>query len=145
MFHLMKAFSRNIVFFVLVLFCGPTTAAPKERVFIVNRPTVVAFFPPVAEAELSKDPDTNEALEDFRYYAARVRDRAGEVGIDFEEIEASSFSVKCGAKTIVFRPKKTKVGYYFVAPGKSPRVEYGVLTDSDILHIATEYFQIAPK
>ena len=141
----MKAFSRNIAFCALVLFCEPIAAAPKQRVVIVSGPTVVAFFPPVTQAELSNEPDTNEALADFRYYAARVRERAGEVGIDFEEIEASSFSVKCGAKTMVFRPKKTKVGYYFVAPGKSPHVEYGVMTDSDILHIATEYFQIAPK
>jgi hypothetical protein len=96
-------------------------------VVIVSGPTVIAFFPPVTQAELSNEPNTNEALADFRYYGARVRERAGEVGIDFEEIHASSFSVRCGAKTVVFRPKKTKVGYYFVEPGKSPRVEYGVL------------------
>jgi hypothetical protein len=141
----MKAFSWNIAFCALVLFCGPIVAAPKQRVVIVNGPTVVAFFPPVTGAELSNEPDTNEGLTDFRYYAARVRERAGKLGIDFEEIEASSFSVKCGAKTIVFRPNKTKAGYYFVAPGKSPRVEYGVMTDADILHIAAEYFEIAPK
>jgi hypothetical protein len=71
-------------------------------VVIVSGPTVIAFFPPVTQAELSDEPDTNEALADFRYYIARVREWAGEVGMDFEEIHASSFSVKYGAKRWCF-------------------------------------------
>jgi len=32
------------------------------------------------------------------------------------------------------------VGYYYIAPGRKPRLEYGVATDLDILQIASDYF-----
>jgi hypothetical protein len=118
---------------ILILSCGLLEAASTEKVVVVKRSTVVAFFPPVTDAEPKKDPDTNEALADFQDNAGRVRDRLAAIGIDLEEVYATSLIVKCGEKTTTFRPKKIKVGYYFVAVGKSPRVEYGVMTDSDIL------------
>jgi len=37
------------------------------------------------------------------------------------------------------------VGYYFIAPGKAPHIEYGVLTDVDIVQAAAAYFQLALK
>jgi hypothetical protein len=141
----MRLLGWIITLSVLVVLCWSIGAAPNERVVVVNRPTVVAFFPPVTETELSKDPDTNESLADFQYYAARTREQLHEAGVDFEEIYAASFGVKCGAKTTTFHPQKTKVGYYFVAPGKSPRIEYGVMTDSDVLRIAKEYFRHAQQ
>lgn len=99
----------------------------------------------MTEAELSKDPDTNESLADFQFYATRVREKLRNAGIDFEEIYASSFAVKCGTKTTTFHPKKVTVGYYFVVPGRSPRVEYGVMTDEGIFDVAAEYFRLASK
>jgi len=130
---------------VFVFLCRPLGAAPKEKLVVANRPTVVAFFPPVTDTDLSNNPDTNESLADFQFYATRVREKLHDAGIDFQEIYALSFAIKYGTKTTTFRPKKTTVGYYFVAPGRSPRVEYGVMTDADILHIATEYFHLASK
>ena len=141
----MKLFCSILTLSVFVLFCPPIGAAPKEKLVVVNRPTVVAFFPPVTDAELSNNPDTNEALADFQFYATKAREKFHNEGIDFEEIYALSFAVKCGTKTTTFRPKKTTVGYYFIAPGKSPRIEYGVMTDADILQVASEYFHLAPK
>jgi hypothetical protein len=141
----MRLFGWIVTLPVSVLLCLPLGAAPKEKLFVVNGPTVVAFFPPVTDAELSKAPDTNESLADFQLYATRVRAKLNNAGIEFDEINASSFAVRCGAKTTTFHPKKTTVGYYFIAPGKSPRVEYGVMTDVDILRIAAEYFQLASQ
>jgi hypothetical protein len=46
---------------------------------------------------------------------------------------------------VLFRLGKVKVGYYFVAPGKKPRIKYGVMTDADILQMADEYFGIAAR
>jgi hypothetical protein len=92
---------------------------------------------------LAKNFDTNEALADFQVYAERVREKLDGMGIDFEEVYAKSLVIKCGAKT--FRPKKIEVAYYFVAIGKSLRVEYGVMTDAGILQIAFEYFRPASK
>jgi hypothetical protein len=48
-------------------------------------------------------------------------------------------------KLTTFRPGKVGVGYYLVAPGKDPRVEYGVMTDADLLQLAKEYFGISAK
>jgi hypothetical protein len=141
----MRLFGWIVTPSVSVLLCLPIGAAPKEKLVVVNGPTVIAFFPPVTDAELSKDPDTNESLADFQLYTTRVQEKLNNAGIEFEEINASSFAVRCGAKTTTFHPKKTTVGYYFIAPGKSPRVEYGVMTDVDILRVAAEYFQLASK
>ena len=64
---------------------------------------------------------------------ASVEAPLAKMGVDYMEIHASNFVVKVGNATTNFRPVKG-VGYYFVAPGKKPRVEYDVLTDSDLLH-----------
>jgi hypothetical protein len=128
-----------------VVLCLPLGAASNQKLIVVTGPTVIAFFPPVTPAELAKDPDTNEALADFQLYATHVRPKLDADGIHFEEIYASSFAVRVGTKTTNFRPKKNQIGYYFIAPGKSPRVEYGVMTDSDLLDVATEYFHTASK
>ncbi|MFB3815461.1 MAG: hypothetical protein ACE14L_15265 [Terriglobales bacterium] len=94
--------------------------------FDVRRPTVVAFFPPVTQAELRDDPDTNEALADFQVYAQKVRERLRDRGIDFHEVYAHRFVIRQGKKLVVFTPDKVQVGYYFVVPGKKPRIHYGV-------------------
>ncbi len=120
-------------------------AAAKQPVVVIRRPTIVAFFTPVTQADLKNDPDTNEALADFQFYAANVRRPLHDAGIDFQEIYALSFRVQRGTRTAIFRPGKVKVGYYFVAPGKKPRIEYGVITDTDLLKIAKEYFDLAGK
>jgi hypothetical protein len=116
------------------------TAADAQPTITVRGPTIVAFFEPVSEAGLKADPDTNEALSDFKVYAAGARKAFLNSGIDFREVYARSFKIRIGARTTIFRPGKITVGYYFVAPGKDPRVEYGVNTDDRLLDIATWYF-----
>jgi hypothetical protein len=134
-----------IVLAVLFLLDRSLVAAQKPDVIVVDRPTVVAFFPPVTDAEMEKDPDTNEALSDFQFYAMSVRKRLEAAGIQFKEIYATSFGVQVHGKTRVFRPKKIQVGYYFVTPDKPPRIQYSVMTDVDILLVATEYFHLPSK
>jgi hypothetical protein len=34
-------------------------------------------------------------------------------------------------------------GYYLVAYGKKPQIEYGVMTDTDLLDLAKQYFGLA--
>jgi hypothetical protein len=130
---------------VCALLCEPLARAQTLKVVVASGPTVIAFFPPVTTKDLSQDPDTNESLSDFQFYAQSARAKLHDSGIDFQEVYASSFSVKCGSKTKNFHPQKTQVGYYFVAPGKSPHVEYGVMTDADILQVAKKYFRSIPK
>jgi hypothetical protein len=115
-------------------------AASKQPHIVVRGPTIIAFFPPVEQPELEKDFDTNAALDDFQFYAAKVREPLSKSAIAFHEVYARSFRVTTGTRSIVFRPDKVEAGYYFVAPGKKPRIEYGVMTDADLLQVAREYF-----
>jgi hypothetical protein len=119
-----------------------TLGAANEKSFEIRQPTVLAFFPPVTEKDLDDDPDTNTALSDFQFYVAQVRSPLLKAGVNLEEVYAHSFLIQLGDKTILARPGNGGVGYYFIAPGKKPHVENGVLTSDDILHFAHEYFGI---
>ncbi len=116
--------------------------AATEPVVVIRRATIVAFFTPVTQADLKNDPDTNEALADFQFYAGKVRKPLHDAGVDFQEVYARSFRVQRGIRTTIFSPGRVDVGYYFAAPGKEPRVEYGVMTDTDLLEMAKEYFAL---
>lgn len=128
-----------------VMVCGDlATAQHRQASVSVTKPTVIAFFSPVSEKELANDPDTNEALADFQEYAMRVREPLRKLGIDFHEVYANTFQIRVGKKVSVFRPR-ILVGYYFIAPGKQPRVAYGVETDDDVLYSARRYFGLLPQ
>lgn len=130
---------------VCIAFCVLTVASgatEKHPVVVVRGLTIVAFFEPVPQAKLDKDPDTNEALADFQFYAKSVRTRLRKAGIEFYELYAHSFQLRDEKRLTTFRPAKMKAGYYLVAPGKKPRIEYGVMTDPDLLQVADQYFGI---
>ena len=123
------------------------SAAARDEVPVVEvkGPTLIAFFYPVTDAELDNSPDTNEALGDFQEYASRIRQPLTNAGIEFQVLFAHAFQTRIAQKTTTFRPRKVDVGYYFIAPGKKPRVEYGVNTDDGLKEIATQYFGIPVK
>jgi len=143
----MKRLMSAIACVALCAFTGPAApaAAEKQPVIVVRGPVLVAFFEPVPQAKLAKEPDTNEALVDFHLNAKNVREPFRKAGIEFHELYAHSFRLRDGNKLTTFRPGKVGVGYYFVEPGKNPRVEYGVMTDADLLQLANEYFGISAK
>jgi hypothetical protein len=126
----------------VIVFLGgfAATAADPQPTITVHGPTIVAFFEPITEAELKADPDANEVLSDFQYFAGGAGKAFQNTGIDFHVIYARSFKIRIGARTTTFRPEKSTVGYYFVAPGKKARVEYDVLDTGSILEIAEQYF-----
>lgn len=137
----MRRLGRAIFILVLLLvpsFCLSQTAS-KSPLFQVHRPTVIAFFEPVTEAELDKDADLNEVLSDFQWYAGEVRKPLQKSGVDFHVVYARSFRIQIKQKTSAFRVGKN-VGYYFVMPGKKPLIQYGVDTDDDIVSTARKYF-----
>jgi hypothetical protein len=134
-----KAVPLAGVIVVSVLVDAAASPATKPPAFVVRGPTIVAFFPPVRHEDLN-DSDTNEELSDFQVYAGRAQEPLRKAGIEFHVVYSRSFRIRVGTKSTIFRPGKIELGYYFVAPGKTPRVEYGVLSDGDILEIAKEYF-----
>jgi hypothetical protein len=56
----------------------------------------------------------------------------------------SRVEIRMGYTITTIPPAKRQVEYYFVAPGKK-HIEYGVLTDVDLLGIAHEYFGTPAK
>ena len=112
---------------------------PGVPVVNADGPTIIGFFPNASRVG-SDDADGNEALSDFEFYAERVRKPLSELRIKFTEVFDRSFRIRSGSKTVMFTPKGDTPGYYFVQRGKKPRIEYGVMTDSDPLASAKQYF-----
>jgi hypothetical protein len=140
--YTVEAMKRLSLFWLsLVLIAGimPLHAVEKRPSIKVLRPTIVAFFPPVTEKDLSKSRDTNETLADFQFYAGKVRAPLKQRGFDFREVYAHGFEIRLDKSKTIFKPVNVDVGYYIVAPGSEPRVLYGVMTDSDLLRAADEY------
>jgi hypothetical protein len=98
----------------LMVGASPSGIAQNTPTFDIRRPTIVAFFPPVTQSELSKDIDTATAMDDFQFYAAKVRQPLEEIGVDFKDVYAHSFRVCLGKSVTTFRPTKVNDGYYLV-------------------------------
>lgn len=140
----MKRFSWILLLFAVWAGTGNSQNTTKPvSVFVIHGPTIVAFFPPVTAKDLDSDENTNEALSDFQFYNGSVRALLHKAGIEFREADALSFRIRCGNTVKTFRTGKINIGYYFVAPNKKPHIEYGVMTDVDILDAARKYFGIA--
>src|SRR5580692_1570746 len=102
----MRLFGWIVTLSVSVLFCQTLGAAPKEKLIVVNRPTVVAFFPPVTDAELTKDPDTNESLADFQLYATSVRAQ----GLSSKRFMHRRSLFGAGQRQRPFAPRRRRLG-----------------------------------
>jgi hypothetical protein len=118
-------------------------AAQSSPTYNIERPTILAFFTPVSQSE-PKEAGADEALADFQFYGHQALKPLAKMDVDYKESHVSGFVVKVGEATTTFRPTKG-VGYYLVAPGKKPHVEYGVMTDSDLLQAAHNYFGVNEK
>ncbi len=124
----------------LTMLVAPALYAQKPLSINVCHPTVIAFFKPASNAQEENEAGYNESLSDFRFYSDAFQQRLKDKGIDAKVVYAAEFRTECGKHVSTFIAKETMVGYYFIAPGKSQRVEYGVMTDLDLLKVADEYF-----
>ena len=115
--------------------------ANSVPIFVIHQPTIIAFFP-ITQAEADSS-DNTEALSDFQFYIHEVRDPLHKSGIDLQEAYSRSFRLRYGNTVRTFKPGKISIGYYFIAPGKESHIEYGVMTDVDILDAARKYFGLA--
>ena len=118
------------------------SVANPVPVFVIHRPTIVAFFPHVSDKEMESNPDTNEVLSDFQAYNSEVHDPLQKAGIELRQTDARFFRIRAGKTVRSFQTGKKGVGYYFIAPGKAPHIEYGVMTGDGILTTARKYFGI---
>jgi hypothetical protein len=123
--------------------CASQSSGERPQLFEIHRPTIVAFFLPVTEAETNNGNGESEALGDFNHYASLVRKRLKNAGIDFYVTNAPSFQVRTEAKVRTFQTGDVGVGYYLITPGKEPYVLNGVMTDKDLVDAAGAYFRVA--
>lgn len=112
----------------------------QQRCLSVNGRIVVAFFPPTTYEMLREDPDLNEALSDFQFYAGEAQVALPKLGIGFRTIYTNAFCVSGDKESITF-VTHGKIGYFFFEPGRKPDVHYGVETDVGIEQRARRYFQ----
>jgi hypothetical protein len=119
-------------------------ASVETPLFDIHQPTVLAFFRPTSHAD---EPGTgaNDSLSDFQVYLRQASAPLGKAGIEVHDVYARSFKVRDGMTTTTFQTKKSGIGYYLVSPGKKPRVEYGLMNDSDLIRVASEYFEMTIK
>ena len=101
------------------------------------------FFAPEKGKELKNDSDVNEVLSDFQLYYSQASAPLRKAGIDFADTDTLTFKIRIGKKVQRYRMGEIGVGYFFIAPGKKPHIEYGVQTDADLLEAARKYFGIA--
>jgi hypothetical protein len=134
------------IFLLFVAWAGVGYAqagARPEPVFVIHGPTIVAFFAPAIGPELKNESDLNEVLSDFQLYYGQASKPLRKAGIDFPDANTLTFRVRIGKNLRRYRMSKSGVGYFFIAPGKEPHIEYGVMTDEDLLDAARKYFGIA--
>ncbi len=116
-------------------------AAQSPPIFEIHQPTIIAFLP-ITKAEVDSGEGGGEALGDFNYHVFRAEKRLHGAGVAIHVVNAHSFQIRAGKKTVTYQPKKNEIGYYFVGPGKEPYIEHDVMTDEDILDAARKYFGI---
>jgi hypothetical protein len=116
-------------------------AAQSPPIFEIHQPTIIAFFP-ITQAEVDSGGDGGEALDDFDYCVFVAEKRLHSAGVAIHIVNAQSFQIRAGKKTVNYQPKKSEIGYYFIGPGKEPHIEDDVMTDEDILDAARKYFGI---
>jgi hypothetical protein len=143
----LSAMRQSICFVALTFFlAGIAHAQPMRHqtsLIAIHGPSIVAFFFPMTEAEANSGEGDAEALDDFNFYFYSVEKRLKKAGIEFQQFSGRSFTVLDGGKRRSFHTGKIGIGYYFIAPGKEPHVEYGVMTDEDLVDASQKYFGFA--
>jgi hypothetical protein len=128
------------------LLSAQTQPSESLPVIVLRRSTIVAFFVGADRAH-EIDANGNESLSDFQLYAYEAKGPLKKMGIDLLDTVAPAFRIRFGKKAtdkVTDLHPAQNIGYYFIAPGKEPRVEYGVRTDSELVAIARQYFGTKP-
>jgi len=127
----------------LVLHVGAliaTGAEQQQTKFVISRPMLISFFLDYTDKQI--DADGSEALADFVFYLPYAEDKLRGAGIEVHAVfKVKSFDVKVGRRWRTVRPR-VSVGYYFIAPGREPEIEFGVEDTGSIIDLARKYFKL---
>jgi hypothetical protein len=123
------------------LMASVAPAAEQETRFVITGPTLISFFLGYADEEILAD-GGNEALNDFVYYLPAAEDTLKAAGVHVHSVfKAKNFQVKMGSRWLTVKPRED-VGYYFITPGREPRLELGVADTETIIDFARDYFRL---
>ena len=116
-----------------------TAGSEQQTRFVITKPTLISFFLDYTDKEIAAD-GGNESLSDFVYYLPQAEDKLRAAGVQvYSVFKVKSFQVKVSGQWRTVRPRVT-VGYYFIAPGREPKIEFGVQDTEAIMDLAREYF-----
>jgi hypothetical protein len=123
------------------LMASVATAAEQETRFVITGPTLISFFLGYTDEEILAD-GGNEALNDFVFYLPAAEDTLRAAGVQVHAVfKAKSFQVKMGSRWRTVKPRED-AGYYFITPGREPRIELGVEDTESIIDFARDYFRL---
>jgi hypothetical protein len=115
------------------------TNIPTCGTYRIASPTVVAFFNYASVQP--NDPNLPDVIEDFRLTVQRLRERLDDSVIAVHECYQSWFEVNVPGKALQhFTVGPEGAGYYLVSPAVPAKVEYGVMTDEDVINLMRQHF-----
>jgi len=130
------------VWLALCVTVSAATAAEQQTRFVITGPTLISFFLNYTDDEILAE-GGDEALNDFVFYLPAAEDQLRRAGVQVHAVfKLKSFQVKMGSRWRTVQPRAQDVGYYFIAPGREPRLEFGVEDSETIVDSAREYFRL---
>ena len=128
-----------------------TTPAPspvkRDSTWVdVVGPTLIAFYPASATAEIDSSSDEATALDDFGYHLASAHDSLRALGFRIVSVGSRTLTVVNGGATTTFRVPRDSadLGFYYVAPGRDPVVYYGAQAEDALIDFAHAYLARPP-
>jgi hypothetical protein len=108
---------------------------------LVQGPVLVAFYPAASQEAVDSSEDLATVIDDFSYHLSTAMDSLRALGITVTERPVGQIRLSEGGRAREFLPAKDSadVGYLFVIPGQPDRVQYGVMTNSDLVDAARHY------
>jgi hypothetical protein len=122
----------------------PDSLAPVDSTtVVVQGPVLVAFYPALSQAAVDSSEDLATVFDDFSYHLSTAMDSLRALGITVTERPVGRIRLSEGGREREFLPAKDSaaVGYLFVSPGEPDRVQYGVMTNSDLVDAARHYLE----
>jgi hypothetical protein len=117
-----------------------------STLIVIEGPTLVAFYPPVSQAQVDTSEELATVFDDFSYHLSSAADSLRALGITVRERPVGDIRLVEAGKQRQFRPAKDSAdfGYLYLAPGRAQRVYYSVMSNSDLVETAHEYLEHRP-
>jgi hypothetical protein len=132
---------RAVSVFLAVCVMVSVAAAEQQTRFVITGPTLISFFLDYTDDEILAE--GGESLYDFKSYLPAAENTLRWAGVQVHAVfRVKSFQVKMGSRWRTVKPRESGVGYYFIAPGREPRLEFGVEDSETIVDFAREYFRL---